>query len=123
MWRTTLLLGSLILLADTRTSHAALAYITGGTTISAWDTSTNTVSTVVPSADGGSIDSLVFDTNGNIIYSIIGTSKLGVYNTITHTNHILATTGPDALGPGVADMALDPSGTSVLVSNAFGTTI
>jgi hypothetical protein len=86
------LLCLLTFLAATPSSRADFAYVTGGTTIYQWDTATN------------------------IIYSIIGTNSIGIYNLSTHANRILATGGNFN---GVADMALDPGGATFLVSNAF----
>ena len=97
-------------------AHADIAYISGGTSISAWNTTTNTVSLVTGSANGGSVDSLIFDPAGDILYSIIGTNSIGKFNLTTHSNTVLST-GGNLNGP--ADMALDPSGTTFLVSNAF----
>lgn len=104
------------LLTVTPGSHADFAYITGGNTISQWNTSTNTVTPVATSANGGGLDSLIFDNQGDLIYSIIGTNSIGIFNLNTHTNRILANGGNFN---GVADMALEPSGATFLVSNAF----
>jgi hypothetical protein len=113
-----LLLGLLTVLAVPQASRAETVFITGSTTIFAWNTTSNTVSPVVSSADGGGLDSLLFDGQGNLLYSIIGTNRIGKYNLGTGSNTLLATAGP-----GVADMALEPGGATFLVSNAFGTTI
>ncbi|HEV3330793.1 MAG TPA: hypothetical protein VG096_07420 [Bryobacteraceae bacterium] len=114
VWRS-VLLGALTFLAIT-SAHADIAYISGGTSITSWNTVTNTISPVTSSANGGSVDSLIFDTSGNIVYSIIGTNSIGKYNLTTKSNTILASGGNFN---GVADMALDPGGASFLVSNAF----
>jgi len=110
------LLGLLTFLAVTSSSRADLAYITGGSTIYQWNTATNSVTSVVSSANGGGLDSLIFDNQGDIIYSIIGTNSIGIYNLSTHNNRILASGGNFT---GVADMALEPGGATFLVSNAF----
>jgi DNA-binding beta-propeller fold protein YncE len=94
-----------------------VAFITGGTDIWKWDTNTNSVSMVTNT--GGNVDSLIFDPLGNIVYSSICCSSLGRFNTSTLTNSVLNS----AAGPGVADMTLEPGGNSLLVSDAFGTTI
>jgi DNA-binding beta-propeller fold protein YncE len=119
--RLALLLALLALLALTPSGRAdVLAYVTGGNTIYVWDTTTNRVTPVTNSVNGGSLDSLILDNNGNIFYSIIGnSSQIGQYNLNTHSNTLLTS----AAGPGVADMALEPGLTTFLVSNAFGTTI
>lgn len=103
-------------LFSTGIARADVAYVTAGSSIYTWNTTTNVVA-LLTTAIGG-LDSLVFDGNGNIVYSIIGTNQLGLYNSITHANSIIAN-----VGAGAADMALDPGGNSVLVSNAFSTTI
>lgn len=98
-------------------AQADTAFLTGSGGIYQWDTTTNTV-TLLPGSPTG-LDSDIFDTHGNIIYSQISTSAVGLYNPTTHVNTILNLNA----GPGVADMALDPSGNSFLVSDAFGSTI
>ncbi len=114
-------IGILTFLAMALAAHASdIAYITGGNSIYAWDTGANSVSLVTSSANGGSLDSLIFDNSGDIIYSVIGTNSIGKYNLNTHSNTILASGGNFT---GVADMALDPSGASFLVSNAFDSSI
>lgn len=113
--RFALLLGALAFFATTSMLWADdFAYVTGGNSIYAWDITSNTVSFLTNSADGGGLDSLIFDTHGDIVYSVIGTNNLGLYNLNTHSNTIIA-----SAGPGVADLALDPGGASFLVSNAF----
>jgi len=97
-------------------ARADIAFITGGTSIWKWDTSTNTVSLVVNT--GFSLDSLIFNTSNNIISSRISVNQLGIFNGIVDTT--FASVG---LGPGVADMALEPGGATLLVGNAFGTTV
>ena len=94
-----------------------VAFISGGTAIWAWDTNSNSVS-MVTNTNGG-VDSLIFDPQGNIVYSLICCNALGRFNTTTLTNTVLN----NAAGPGVADMTLEPGGNSLLVSDAFGTTI
>ena len=98
-------------------AQADLAYVTGGNSIFKWDTSTNTVTPVTTAVS--SLDSLVFDASGNnLIYSVIGTNQIGMFNLTTLTNSIIAN-----VGAGAADMTLEPGGNSVLVSDAFSTTI
>jgi hypothetical protein len=91
-------------------------FITGGNSIYRWDTGPNTVTPLVNT--GFALDSLIFDANGNIISSRIGVNQLGRYNFVTDS-----TFAASGLGPGVADMALEPGGATLLVGNAFGTTI
>lgn len=92
------------------------AYISGANGIYKWDTSGTSVSLLANSPTG--LDSLIFDTHGNIVFSQISTGRVGVYNTTSNTANYFS-----LFGSGVADMALDPTGTSVLVSNAFSTDI
>src|ERR1700687_4570236 len=115
-WPSAMLLGALTFLVTTPVHASDIAYITGNTGISVWNTGTNSVSFLTASANGGSIDSLIFDSTGEIIYSIIGTNSIGKYNLTTHSNTILSSGGNFT---GVADMALDPGGATFLVSNAF----
>jgi hypothetical protein len=96
--------------------RANIAFITGGTTIWRWDTTTNTVSSVVNT--GFTLDSLIFNSNNNIISSRIGVNQLGSFNGVTDST--FASVG---LGNGVADMALEPGGGTLLVGNAFSTSI
>jgi DNA-binding beta-propeller fold protein YncE len=102
------------LLAPTIASAAAV-FITGGTTIWRWDTGLNSVTPVVNTGFG--LDSLIFDTHGNIISSRISANQLGIYNGTTDST--LAAAG---LGS-VADMALEPGGSTLLVGNFASTTI
>jgi DNA-binding beta-propeller fold protein YncE len=119
--RTAPLLALVALAAGSPDSQAGFAYITGGTSVFQWDTTTNAVTPLFSSATGGSLDSLIFDSTGQrVIYSIIGSNAIGVYNINTHSNTVLSSGGNLS---GVADMALDPSGKSFLVSNAFGNSI
>ena len=116
-WLKSLLFLSLALCIATPFASADTAYITGSAGIYTWDTTGTAVTLLTNSPTG--LDSLVFDTHGNIVYSAICCNTVGIYNPTTFTN----TTLNSSLGPGVADLALDPSGASVLVSNAFSTTI
>jgi hypothetical protein len=93
-----------------------IAYITGGTTIWAWDTTTNTVTSV--DSTGMGLDSLMFDAQGNIVYDSFSGGTVGRFNVTTLVNS--SVTGSFA---GPADMALEPGGTSALISDAGGTTI
>jgi DNA-binding beta-propeller fold protein YncE len=103
----------LALLAPTLASAAAV-FITGGNSIWRWDTGPNAVTQVVNT--GFALDSLIFDASGNIISSRIGVNQLGTYN------GTIDSTLSSGLGSGVADMALEPGGTTLLVGNAFTTT-
>src|SRR6266852_813992 len=70
-------------------ARAAVAFITGGTSIWKWDTPTNTVSLVVNT--GLALDSLIFNTSNNIISSRISVNPLGIFNGSVDTT--LASTG------------------------------
>lgn len=94
-----------------------IAYITGGSSIWSWDTTTNTVSLLTTPSIGG-LDSLIFDPQGNIVYNSFGNSLVGRYNVTTQVN--TSVTG-SFVGP--ADMALEPGGSTLLISNAASTTI
>lgn len=96
-------------------AQAAVVFIAGGSSVTEWDTSTNTISTLFNTPFG--LDSLIFDAHGNIITSRITANQLGIFNGTTDST--LA-----ALGLGsVADMALEPGGATLLVGNFTGTTI
>jgi PEP-CTERM motif len=96
-------------------AQATEVFISGGNSVTKWDTTTNTVSTVFSSPF--ELDSLIFDTSGNIITSRLSANQLGIFNGTTDST--LAAAG---LGS-AADMALEPGGSSLLVSNFAGTTI
>jgi DNA-binding beta-propeller fold protein YncE len=73
------------------------------------DTSTNTVTTV---GNVSGPDSLIFDTNGNIVYSQVFIGQVSTFNPNTMTNTVLAT------GLSIPqDLALEPSGNTVLISD------
>lgn len=107
-----LILGSMVCAAGAPAARAEIAYITGGSTIYRWDTSTNAVTTVTTAS--GSLDSLIFDGKGDIIYDAFYGNYIGIYNLKSHSSSVLVTRA----GPGPADLALDPGGASFLVSNA-----
>lgn len=89
-----------------------LAYITGGADIWTWDTTTNSVSVLTNPGIGG-LDSIIFDAQGNIVVNSFSNSLVDRYNLTTGVN--TPVTG-SFVGP--ADMALEPGGTSLLISNA-----
>ena len=72
------------------------------------DPSTGAVTTV--DNTGFSIDSLVFDSKGDIVYTGFGNNELGIYDPSTKQNRIVASL------PGPADLALDPGGNSIVVN-------
>jgi len=120
-WRSVLLPGVLAFLATSPAAHAStIVYATAGPEIYAWNTGTNAISPVFPSATGGYIDSIILDTTGDLIYTIIGSQSIGKFNFSTLSNTVLAS-GGNFYNP--ADMVLDPSLTTFLVSNAMGDTI
>ena len=98
-------------------AHADIAFVTGGTNIVKWDTATNSVTAVVNT--GFALDSLIFNTNNDIISSRISVNQLGSFNGVVDSTFA---SSPN-LGPGVADMALEPGGATLLVGNAFGITV
>ena len=101
------------ILTSTRTASADLVYATSINTgqIFTVDSTTHVVTPVVNT--GRPLDSLFFDPSGRIVYSELDNGTVAAYNPTTHTNVNLATglTAP-------IDMALDPSGTSFLVSDS-----
>lgn len=92
------------------------AYISGDTDIWSWNTTTNGVSVLTNTGTG--LDSLMFDPQVNIVYGSFGGGTVGRYNVTTHAN-----TSVTGSFTGPADMALEPGGTTALISNAAGTTI
>jgi sugar lactone lactonase YvrE len=96
-------------------AYADVAFITGGNSIWKWDTSTNTVTSVVDT--GFPLDSLIFDKSGNIVSSRIFNNQLGRFNGTTDTTF---TSGGLSLP---ADMALEPGGASLVVGNVGNNTI
>ncbi len=74
-------------------------------------TGINTLVTNIPPGHGRA-DSLIFDASGNILYGLLDNGELGSFNPTTHTNTILVT----GLGS-PADLTLEPSKTSVLISD------
>jgi sugar lactone lactonase YvrE len=73
------------------------------------DTGTNQVTTI--DQQNRALDSLVFTPQGNIVYTAINDGQVWMYNVTTHADTLLA----HGLGS-AQDLALDPSGTSVLVT-------
>lgn len=73
---------------------------------------TNTGQVVTVAATGNSPDSLVFDASGRIIYSVFGANQVRRFDPATGTDVLLsgAFSGP-------LDLALEPGGATVLVSN------
>lgn len=95
-------------------ASAEVLYVTTTTgQIYAVDTTTNTLTPVFTPA--GVPDSLMFATNGNIIYTLILNGQVRQYNPTTSTDTLIATGFNEP-----ADVALEPSGTSMLVSEFFG---
>jgi streptogramin lyase len=75
------------------------------------DTATHATVVVNTSSAPGHIDSLIFDRNGRILYSTDDGGQVRVFDPAAHTDTLLAN-----LGGVVADLLLDPSGTTVLAS-------
>lgn len=107
------LLATAGVLAGARSASATIVYATSINTgiIYKVDSTTNVVTPVYNT--GAALDSLFFDPNGRLIYSQLGAGKVLAYNPNTNTNVPLASglTAP-------IDMALEPSGTSFLVSDS-----
>ena len=77
-------------------------------------TQTNTVIDTVPAAASGNPDSLIFDTAGNIVYSMYNGSPGSVRSFNTNNTDTLIHSGYSSQ---TVDLALDPSGLSVLVAD------
>ena len=99
------------------TANATIVYWTdfGGKTIKKTDTSTNTTTTVVNTPGSGNPDTLIFDTSGNIVYTMYNGNPGTVhsFNQNTSTDSVVS----NAFGSQLVDIALDPGGASVLVSD------
>jgi hypothetical protein len=80
------------------------------TAIQKLDLATNTLTTVLATPDY--VDSLVFDNNGDIVYTLAGSGQLGLLNPNTGANSIIASGGSATV-----DVTLEPGGNSVLVTN------
>ncbi|HWY87423.1 MAG TPA: hypothetical protein VNX28_11895 [Gemmataceae bacterium] len=79
------------------------------------DTNTNAISVIANV--GGGPDSLIFDASGRIIYTNLTNGSVHAFDPVTNSNTVLAT----GLGStGIQDLALEPSKTSVVVSDPGG---
>ena len=92
-------------------SHATVLYATSfeGQKLVAVDLATNSITTLLNTPSGA--DSLVFDSSGRIIYSQLATGQVRRYDPSSNTDVLLAS---GLSGP--ADLALEPGGQAVLVS-------
>jgi len=100
-------------LAPAASAEDLYATSISGSKINKVDTNTQAVTTLVntPSA----ADSLVFDSAGRIIYTQLYTGELRRYDPFTSTDTLIAT---GFIEP--ADLALEPGGNTVLVSEYLG---
>jgi|GEM_PF-1919447 len=74
------------------------------------DTSTNTTTTLL-NTYGAAVDSLIFAPGNKIVFSLPDQGEIRILNTVTHdTKYVFGFNEP-------VDIALEPSGTSVLVSD------
>src|SRR5579862_877997 len=85
-------------------------------------TSTNVVLDTTPGSGATNIpDSLIFDSKGNIIYSVYAgspTGSLRLFSPGPPSSDTLISTGPGAgFSNQIVDLALDPGGATVLVSD------
>jgi DNA-binding beta-propeller fold protein YncE len=106
-----------LLLGGAAQARAEMLYATSqlGSQIGIWkvDTAANTSSLLFRTQQVP--DSLIFTTDGNILYSALDVGQVRLFNTTTHVDRLVAS------GLGVPlDLALDPGGKSVLVSNIDG---
>ena len=83
-------------------------------------TQTNTVIDTVPAAASGNPDSLIFDTAGNIVYSMYNGNPGSVRSFNTNNTDTLIHSGYSSQ---TVDLALDPSGLSVLVADRGANTL
>jgi uncharacterized membrane protein/sugar lactone lactonase YvrE len=80
------------------------------TAIQKLDTATNTLTTVLATPDY--VDSLIFDNNGDIVYTLLDRGQLGLFNPTTGANGIIASGFNTA-----TDITLEPGGNTVLVTD------
>lgn len=101
--------------AASLTASASTIYATSleGSQIVKWDTVTNTVTPVFSTPS--SADSLVFDSQGRIIYTELNAGQIWRYDPVANTNTMIV--GGLNLP---ADMVLEPGGNSLLVSQFNG---
>jgi outer membrane protein assembly factor BamB len=109
----TLTLGLALAGATTARSDVILyaTSITGSGTIYKVDIDTNTLTPVITNT--GQADSLIFTPGNNIIYGNGNAGEVIEFNTVTHVSTVLASGFTNKL----ADLSLEPSGTSVLASD------
>lgn len=77
------------------------------------DLTTNTVTTLFTPPVNGNPDSLIYNGPNEIIYTQVNNGQIDIFNTLTNTNSTLVS--GFLLQP--RDLVLDPSGTSLLVSD------
>jgi streptogramin lyase len=111
--RSALLLSVLVFGVATSSRADTILYATSQNVsqIYSVDVTTNTVTPLFSTTSPA--DSLIFDTQGNIIYSLNQIGQVWSYNPNTHVNTMLVNFGS---GTSPADLALEPGGNSVLVS-------
>jgi streptogramin lyase len=116
---TCLLVGALLLVAA-GPAPAAILYVTDLQTsqLQKVDTSTNTITVLTNTPSNP--DSLIFDPQGRILYSQLFAGTIGRYDPVANTNTVISN------GPGgnrmnlPLDLTLEPSLTSILVSDRNG---
>jgi hypothetical protein len=88
----------------------------GGRQLDKTDVTTNTTTVIdtVPAAASGNPDSLIFGPTGNIIYTMYNGAPGSLRSFNTNTTDTQIATG---FGSQLVDVTIDPSGTSVLVSD------
>jgi DNA-binding beta-propeller fold protein YncE len=85
------------------------------------DVTTSTTTVLEHTKGPGDPDSLIFDTQGNIVYGLVNTqsypyAEIRSFNPNTNTDTLI-TPKSGQFSNDLRDLALDPSGTSVLVSD------
>jgi PEP-CTERM motif len=108
-------LGLILALAGSATARAdQILYATsiaGSGTIYQVDIDTNTLTPVITNT--GKADSMIFTPGNNIIYGNGVAGQVIEFNTVTHMSTVLA----GGFSKELADLSLEPGGTSVLVSD------
>jgi sugar lactone lactonase YvrE len=105
----------LILIGEEPALAGQLLYVTSltGQQVLTADTGTNAVTPVFNTV--GQPDSLLFDTAGNIIYTNLGTGQVRRFNPTTPVDTLIAGGFSNP-----ADLALEPGGGSILMSDFLG---
>ena len=116
----TLATGLMLLGASVMSASAATLYVTNFSSGQILSLNTLTKATTVVATVGNNPDSIVFDSAGRIIYSVYNTGQVRVYNIGTATDSLLASGFSNF---GTVDLALEPGGATVLLSDRGNSTL